>query len=98
MYAEELVQFLAARILSGDATDQLADNALVHFMGVVTSEELSAAFAKGRHGWWSLDDSWCNNKMLEAQLHEHLAKGEMVAVINVAAMIEVRSRLYGDMA
>lgn len=49
----------------------------------------------GRGGWHG---PTCSNEALIAMLEDHLIKGDMVDVMNIAAMIYVRSILYGDEA
>lgn len=65
-----------------------ADRELVAYTQKAMRDKLAAARLKGRNGWWHQDT--CPLANLEKLLHEAMAKGDMVSVINYAAMIEVR--------
>jgi hypothetical protein len=65
-----------------------ADRELVSYTQKAMREKLAAARLKGRRGWWRAEA--CSIGQLENLLYEALAKGNMIDVINYAAMIEVR--------
>ncbi len=65
-----------------------ADFCLVDLATKAMEAKLLASREKGRGGWW--DDDRCSVDDLQQMLAEHLTKGDMVDVMNFAAMIYVR--------
>lgn len=65
-----------------------ADRELVSYTQKAMRDKLAEARNKGHHGWWRQNK--CTIATLENLLHQAAAKGDMVSVINYAAMIEVR--------
>lgn len=65
-----------------------ADRELVAYTQKAMREKLAAARQKGRRGWWKKDE--CTIADLANLLDQALEKGDMIDVINYAAMIEVR--------
>lgn len=68
--------------------ENYADYRLVQFATQAMEEKLKISRDKGRHGWW--DESVCSIQDLQNLLEEHVTKGDMVDVMNIAAMIYVR--------
>ena len=50
-------------------------------------KKLEVAREKGRCGWWKEE---CNIDFLKDMLREHIEKGDMIDVINIAAMIMLK--------
>lgn len=65
-----------------------ADELLVNQAAVSMREKLAQARGKGRGGWW--DPQRCSTDALRQLLVEHVDKGDMRDVMNLAAMIHVR--------
>ena len=66
-----------------------ADEFMVNLAGTMMKEKLSKARDKGRGGWW--DKEQCSIDSLKHLLKEHVEKGDMIDVLNIAAMIQVRT-------
>ena len=75
--------------------DEDADELLVRLAGEAMLAKLAKKRADGRMGWWTTN---ADNRHLKAMLEAHVAKGDMVDVLNLAAMILVREKLYGEAA
>lgn len=67
--------------------DELMDEELVYTASLAMEEKLDIARTKGRGGWWSED---CCTENLRQMLKEHVEKGDMRDVMNLAAMIYYR--------
>lgn len=65
-----------------------ADRELVSYTQKAMREKLALARMKGRSGWWRKDA--CTIDELEFLLDQARTQGDMISVINYAAMIEVR--------
>ena len=81
------------RLASGDPDarqiyDKLADDRLVRHAANAMQEKLQLARVKGRGGWWNSDE--CTIEHLRTLLREHVEKGDMRDVLNLAAMVYVR--------
>lgn len=74
-------------------TDETADNMLVAITSRAMQEKLEKKRYDGRSGWHT---DACSIAFLEELLEEHIAKGDMVDVINIAAMIMVRNMFNSD--
>ncbi len=72
-----------------------ADTILVEMTAYEMHKKLCKKRKAGRGGWFGPN---CSNKELKAMLVEHVSKGDMVDVINIAAMIHARTKLFGDSA
>lgn len=72
-----------------------ADDLLVRIIFEEMTARLTQKRNEGRGGWYT---NACSNKELRQMIDEHLAKGEMIDVINLSAMIHCRTQLYGDKA
>lgn len=77
-------------------TNEQADLAMVESVAQAMRNKLSKKRNDGRGGWYKLHE--VNNKKLIEMLKKHVDKGDMVDVLNLAAMIHVRIELYGDKA
>lgn len=75
--------------------DEDADELLARLAAEAMLEKLAKKRADGRMGWWTTNAS---NADLEASLRRHVDKGDMADVLNIAAMIMVRRKLYGSAA
>ena len=67
--------------------DEFMDNELANSAKRAIEEKLEIARQKGRGGWWSTD---CDTDSLKQLLVEHIEKGDMRDVMNIAAMIYYR--------
>lgn len=70
-----------------EAANNIIDSVLVTYAGDCMREKLKISRKKGRQGWWMEEASIAS---LYVALGEHVAKGDMVDVINLAAMIHAR--------
>jgi|CXWL01.1.fsa_nt_gi hypothetical protein len=73
--------------------DEKADAMLVDLAGKAMTEKLAKKRLDGRGGWHQPKPEI--DADLRASLREHVDKGDMVDVINLAAMLHVRSEIYG---
>lgn len=67
--------------------NEFMDNELTNSVKKAMEEKLELAREKGRGGWWSTD---CDTTYLKQILKEHIDKGDMRDVMNIAAMIFYR--------
>ena len=73
--------------------DEQADRLLVQLAGAAMQRKLEiASVLRGRGGWHRSD---CSEGYLRELLAEHVVKGDLVDVMNLAAMIYARQQLYG---
>ena len=72
--------------------DSMADQILIDQTIQAMNEKLEMKRAQDRSGWQS---SKCSNDILKQMLLKHIEKGDMIDVINIAAMIMVREKIYG---
>ena len=70
--------------------DEVADSYLLLLARQGMSDKLADARDKGRGGWWSEE---CSNSDLLDMLKDHIHKGDMRDVMNLAAMIYCRETL-----
>ncbi len=77
----------------GYAGEMIADFGLVNFARSAMEEKLRLKREGGRYGWWREE---CFFFYLRQMLHEHIEKGDMVDVMNLAAMIYVREIADGE--
>ena len=68
--------------------EETADMRLLDLSQRAMREKLSMARRKGRGGWWN--DAECSIEQLRSLLREHVEKGDMRDVMNLAAMVFVR--------
>lgn len=73
--------------------ERIADYALMRMIDRECSDRVEAARENGRHGWW--DDKVCSIANLKAGLAKAITKGDMIDVINFAAMIHAREAVDG---
>lgn len=71
-----------------DVIEQYADDRLRSYARMAMRDKLEIARLKGRGGWWNEDE--CSVEYLRDLLREHIDKGDMVDVMNFAAMIYAR--------
>ena len=76
------------RTAAREIAEKSADDRLVSYAYMAMREKLEIARATGRGGWW--DSETCSIDQLRGLLREHLEKGDMVDVMNFAAMIYAR--------
>ena len=80
-----------------EATDnETAENLMIMSISKAMLDKLKKKRDQGRSGWYQLHV--IKNEKLLGMLKNHVDKGDMVDVLNIAAMIYTRSELYGDMA
>ena len=72
--------------------DEQADEILVRASGEAMRSKLARKRKEGYGGWHRND---CNTDLLRERLREHVEKGDPIDIMNFAAMIYVRSILYG---
>lgn len=65
-----------------------ADRELIAYTTRAMRLKLASAREKGRSGWWREDE--CTVEHLQNLLEKAQASGDMISVINYAAMIHVR--------
>jgi hypothetical protein len=70
------------------SNDMRADCRLVGYATGAMNEKLRIYRSKGRGGWWKQKE--CSLDFLRELLTDHVQKGDMVDVMNIAAMIFVR--------
>lgn len=75
--------------------DQNADKLLVEFAAHEMRERLNSQSESGFHGWHGPN---CTNEDLIERLKKNLEKGDLIDVLNLAAMALARQHLYGDSA
>mgnify|MGYP003717725077 CR=1 FL=1 len=75
--------------------DDIADRRLCDYVRGAMQEKLALSRVKGRGGWW--DASQCSTDSLKQLLCDHLSKGDMVDVINIAGMIYAREAADGGL-
>lgn len=72
---------------SGPGVDNIAVTGFTDLM----RSKMRASRAKGRYGWW--DRGICTIDDLKTMLANHIEKGDMVDVANIAMMIHYREQL-----
>lgn len=79
------------RTFSADAgtrnIDRFADEQLVHLASVAMREKLAKKRKEGYGGWWR---PTVPVAFLQSLLEDHVRKGDMVDIMNIAAMILAR--------
>jgi len=75
--------------------DEKADELLVDAVMHEMRKKLKKKRQDGRGGWFGPN---CSNAGLREILLEHIDKGDPIDIINLAAMIMVRTKLYGASA
>lgn len=84
-----MLRKLAARgVVERSYIEETADMRLLDLSQRAMREKLRIARHKGRGGWWN--DTECSIDHLRALLREHVEKGDMRDVMNLAAMVFVR--------
>lgn len=68
-------------------SNECVDNYLVMECSKAMFKKLELSRAKGRGGWHTRQ---CSDDNLLAMLHEHIKKGDMIDVMNLAGMIYMR--------
>jgi hypothetical protein len=76
-------------------SNEEADSILCEFTSYHMRQKLEKKRNDGKHGWFN---STCTNVNLMEMLKEHLNRGDMIDVINLAAMIEARKQIWGESA
>lgn len=75
--------------------NEQADKLLADMVSHEMRKKLKKKREDGRGGWFGPN---CSNKELRAMLLEHVEKGDLIDIINLAAMIMARTKLYGASA
>ena len=86
----------AANAANNTTSNSQADTSMVDYVSELMRNKLAKKRNEGRGGWYRLHVVK-NEKLLE-MLKNHVDKGDMVDVLNIAAMIYTRTELYGDKA
>lgn len=73
--------------------NEVADRILVETVCEGMKIKLSKKRNEGRSGWHT---SKCSNQYLKQMLMNHIEKGDMIDVINLAGMIYCRELLYSS--
>ena len=76
---------------SDERADELLLSTAIHAMECKLEKKRNEGFG----GWHGPE---CSNEKLKAMLIEHIEKDDMVDIMNFAAMIFVREKLYGNNA
>lgn len=76
------------RVVKKEIIEESADDRLVKYACMAMREKLKISMERGRGGWWNPDE--CSIEQLRYMLQEHMEKGDMVDVMNFAAMIYAR--------
>ena len=76
-------------------SDEIADELLISQITSDMWAKLEKKRDEGRGGWHT---GSCDNSKLKAMLIKHIDKGDMIDVANLAAMMHVRQKLYGQSA
>jgi hypothetical protein len=85
------------KAISGDEDgNELADFLMIEDVKQKMSEKLSKKRNEGKGNWYH--PTLCKNDILLESLKKHIDKGDMVDVLNLAAMILTRKELYGETA
>ena len=71
--------------------DEEADLIMVDMVAFEMRKKLKEKRIAGRTGWFGVH---YNRDQLLSMLNEHVAKGDMVDVLNIAGMILAREKLY----
>ena len=74
--------------------NKLADFLMVEYAKNEMLIKLSKKRLDGKGDWHH--PTKCNNEHLLRSLINHVSKGDMVDVLNIAAMILLRNQLYGE--
>lgn len=82
----------AQKLFVARVKPETADNLLVSLSSQAMEDKLCLKRIQGYQGW---HNQCCNEELLES-LKEHIEKGDMIDVMNYAAMIYLRTQLYGD--
>lgn len=69
-------------------SEQLIDSRLCEWSAILMGEKLDLSRSKGRHGWY--DNEVCTIEDLRGMLSQAVDSGDMVDVMNFAAMIKIR--------
>lgn len=75
-------------------SNEMADISMIDLVSTAMKEKMHKKALEGRGGWYKLHE--VKNEILIKMLKRHVDKGDMIDVLNFAAMIHVRTELYGD--
>lgn len=75
--------------------NEAADSILVEMAAHEMREKLAKKRKEGRGGWFAPS---CSSARLKNMMMEHIEKGDYVDVLNLAAMILARQKLFGESA
>jgi len=76
-------------VISPDLLDVMADERMVEIVEAAMTEKLAVKRMQGRGGWHTRA---CSIGALKGMLEEHVEKGDMVDVLNIAGMILARQQ------
>lgn len=77
---------------NGKYAEKYADGILISVTAQAMKIKLDKKREEGRGGWYRSDI--CSNEELLKSLKAHIDKGDMIDVINLAAMIHIRNQIY----
>lgn len=92
--AEDMHSFIAslnAGQIQPEVAEIIADTRLQQHVAILMREKLAISRAKGKGGWWRSKD--CSIEFLRGMLQVAIQKGDMVDIINFAAMIHIRTAM-----
>lgn len=76
-------------------SEQFGEDEIDDMMVAIVTEEMSNKLAKkreeGRGGWYG-----CSEEFLYELLQRHVEKGDMIDVLNLAAMIHARRLIFSN--
>lgn len=84
-----MIKAADGRYVSADL-ERHADGILIRLATLGMEEKLGQARESGRGGWWN--GEVCSIEFLRELLTDHIEKGDMRDVMNLAAMIYVREQ------
>tara|TARA_R110002072_G_scaffold273116_3_gene433471 strand:- start:4356 stop:4682 length:327 start_codon:yes stop_codon:yes gene_type:complete len=85
---EEDSNSIIRRISRGRASETFTDDSMVDLASQAMKDKLRVSRRRVRQGWWRKDI--CSTERLKKMMANHIDKGDMVDVMNFAAMIFVR--------
>lgn len=76
-----------------EVVEAMSDARLVSCTSTAMAERLTAAREQGKSGWWNSEE--CSITTLKSRLKACLEGGDMIDVVNLAAMIHIREVMDG---
>ena len=79
-----------------ESQDKIFDYLMVQNTSQAMLKKLAKKREEGYGGWHHPNKEICSNEKLIDMLKKHIEKGDMIDVMNFAAMIHSRNEMYGD--